>query len=374
MPRQPIPLASGDPVARSARRGGIADRDRLDKTLPPLYQWLHAFLPRIPGDTPMDPALLIAGHGSRDADGIAEFLEMARHFRASHPGTAVEVAFLEFARPTIQEGIDRLIALGATSVIVLPGVLMAAGHAKNDMASEVRTARQRHPSLTIRMGRALDVDARLLQLCRVRYQEALAGRPAVDPADAMLLLVGRGSSDPDANANIAKVARFLQEGYPTAWSAVAYSGVADPRLEDALPVCERMGFRRIVVQPYFLFTGVLLKRIYAQVEERRRARPDIDYVATPHLQAHPLLLQTFADRADEAMHGDGHMNCSLCQYRVPIVGHEHAVGQPQQPHHHHVQGLHHHVHQLEEETPAEPAEEAGDPHPWTSQLLERLRF
>src|SRR5215467_520374 len=50
----------------------------------------------------------------------------------------------------------------------------------------------------------------------------------LDPADTLLLLVGRGSSDPDANANIAKVAHFLKEGYPTAWAAHAYSGVARP--------------------------------------------------------------------------------------------------------------------------------------------------
>src|SRR5262249_14354428 len=150
-------------------------------------------------------------------------------------------------------------------------------------------ARQRFPALTVHMGRTLDVEPKLLQLCRLRYQEALASRPPADPAETLLLLVGRGSSDPDANANIAKVARFLQEGYPTGWAAVAYTGVTEPLLADALPVCERSGFRRIVVQPYFLFTGVLLKRIYAQVDGRRRARPDLDYVATRHLQAHPLL-------------------------------------------------------------------------------------
>jgi len=55
-----------------------------------------------------------------------------------------------------------------------------------------------------------------------------------------------------------------------------------------------------------------LKRIYAYVEERRRARPDVEILATPHLQCHPLLIETFLERADEALHGAGHMNCSLC--------------------------------------------------------------
>jgi sirohydrochlorin cobaltochelatase len=207
------------------------------------------------------------------------------------------------------------------------------------------------------------VQAPLLQLCRLRYQEAVRDRPA---AETLLLLVGRGSSDPDANANIAKVARFLQEGYPTTWAAWAYSGIAKPLLEEAMPVCERAGFRRIVVQPYFLFTGVLLKRIYAYVEERRQARPDLEILAMPHLQAHPLLLDAFAQRAEEALHGLGHMNCSLCQYRVPILGAEDKVGEPQRPHHHHVQGLHSHVHHLDEEH--------LQPHPWDDRLLERLHF
>ena len=335
----------------------------------------------------MTHALLIAGHGSRDPDGIQEFLGLAQHFRESRPDLPLEIAFLEFARPTIQEGIDHLVAGGAETIVVLPGVLMAAGHAKNDMASEVRRARQRHPNVKLHMGAALDIAPQLLQLCHVRYREALADRPAVEPRDTLLLLVGRGSGDPDANSNIAKVARFLQEGYPTGWSACAFSGITAPLLDDALPVCERLGFRRIVVQPYFLFTGVLLKRIYATVAERQRARPDLEYVATLHLQSHPLLLEVFEQRVEETLHGTGHMNCSLCHYRVPILGHESAVGEPQQPHHHHVQGLHGHVHHLEKPGHSHPhahtherhdhehGEEApAEPHAWSNTLVERLRF
>jgi sirohydrochlorin ferrochelatase len=326
----------------------------------------------------MTSAILIAGHGSRDPDGIAEFLSLAREFRKHRPEVPVEIAFLEFARPTIQEGIDRLVQEGAETIVVLPGVLMAAGHAKNDMAGEVRLARERYPHIAIHMGRALEVEPRLLQLCKLRYLEALAEREVIEPHQTLLLLVGRGSSDPDANANIAKVARFLQEGYPAAWADVAFSGVARPFLEEALPVCERMGFRRIVLQPYFLFTGVLLKRIYAYVEERHRARPDLEIVATPHLQCHSLLIETFLERVDEALHGAGHMNCSLCQYRVSIIGHEHHIGEPQQPHHHHVQGLHGHVHHLAEESVVSSqwsvVDEEELSHQWDVGLLKQLHF
>ncbi len=329
----------------------------------------------------MKEALLIAGHGSRDADGIAEFLDLARHFRDRRPDRDLEIAFLEFARPTIQEGVDWLIDRGAERIVVLPGVLMTAGHAKNDMASEVRLARERHAQAEIVMARPLEVEPKLLELCRLRYREAIADRPPIDPQETLLLLVGRGSSDPDANANIARVGRFLQEGYPVGWSAHCFSGVARPFLEEALPACERMGFRRIVVQPYFLFTGVLLKRIYGYVESRRGVRAGPDLVATPHLQAHPLLLDAFEERAHEAVHGLPHMNCSLCRYRVSIIGHEHALGAPQAPHHHHVQGLHEQVHELaplvhvhaHHSHETEPWE-APEPHAWADGLVEQLRF
>ena len=121
---------------------------------------------------------------------------------------------------------------------------------------------------------------------------------------------------------------------------------------------------------------MLLKRIYAYVEERRRARPDLEILATPHLQCHPLLIETFLERADEALRGAGHMNCSLCQYRVPIIGHERHVGEPQQPHHHHVQGLHEHVHELgtEEDRGVLANETEDDSHNWQRELLEQLQY
>lgn len=320
----------------------------------------------------MESAIFLAGHGSRDPEGTQQFLRLVNLFCAHDPERIVECGFLEFARPVISEGIERCVQRGARTIAVLPGMLMAAGHAKNDIPSEIHEARRRFPDVRFHYGRHLHLHSKILELCRLRLEEVERAAKPMERKDTLLLVVGRGSSDPDANANVAKVARFLQEGYPAGWSAVAFSGVTGPSVPDALAACERLGFRRIVVQPYFLFTGVLVKRIAAQVEERRRARPDIDYVTVSQLRTHPLLLEVFADRAEEALHGNGLMNCSLCQYRVPILGHEQHVGEPQRPHHHHVQGLHHHVHHLDEHHHAEGTGEEG--HPWTEALRERLHF
>ena len=143
-------------------------------------------------------------------------------------------------------------------------------------------------------------------------------------------MIGRGTSDPDANGNVAKVARMLWEGMGFGWAEVGYSGVAHPRVDALLERAARLGFRRIVVFPYFLFTGVLVRRIYAQTDVVAARHPEIEFVKAGYLNDHPLVLDTFVERIQGITAGDVNMNCLLCKYRERIIGHEGAVGAPQQ--------------------------------------------
>src|SRR3954468_15533406 len=117
----------------------------------------------------MSDALLIAAHGSRDEAGVEEFSALADAWQRLRPDRLQAAGFLEFARPTIGESIDELVTRGAKRITVAPAMLMAAGHVKNDVPSEIREGRERHPGVTFRMARALDVHPALLELCRVRY-------------------------------------------------------------------------------------------------------------------------------------------------------------------------------------------------------------
>jgi sirohydrochlorin cobaltochelatase len=157
--------------------------------------------------------------------------------------------------------------------------------------------------------------------------------------DTLLVVVGRGASDPDANSNVAKVTRMLWEGLGFGWAETAYSGVTFPLVEPALEKAARLGFRRIIVFPYFLFTGILVQRIYDAADEVAARHPDIDFVKAPYLNDHPLVLETFVDRVHEILDGQNLMNCALCKYREQILGFEAEVGQPQESHHHHVEGI-----------------------------------
>jgi sirohydrochlorin cobaltochelatase len=293
-------------------------------------------LPLLPPDT----GVMLCGHGSRNQLAVGEFAVLAGRLRERLPGVPVEYGYLEFADPVIHAGLDKLRAQGVKRVLAVPGMLFAAGHAKNDIPSVLNTYAARYPGLEITYGRELGVDLKMLRAAGDRIAEGIAVSPLKVPHhDALLLVVGRGASDPDANANVAKVMRMLWEGMGFGWGEIAYSGVTFPLVAPALEHTVKLGYKRIVVFPYFLFTGVLVKRIYAAAEEAQARHPEIEILRAPYLNDHPLVVETFLDRLREMLVGQNLMNCSLCKYREQVLGFEAEVGLAQVSHHHHVEGV-----------------------------------
>jgi sirohydrochlorin cobaltochelatase len=288
--------------------------------------------------------VMVCGHGSRDLDAIEQFNGLVRRLADRLPHYPVESGFLEFARPVLREGLEALRARGVDRVLAVPGMLFAAGHVKNDVPSVLNQYAADH-GVTIEFGRELGIDPKLLRAARDRIEDCLATADGDVPREATLLMVvGRGTSDPDANGNVAKVARMLWEGMGFGWAEVGYSGVAHPRVDAALERASRLGFRRIVVFPYFLFTGVLVARIYRQTDQVAARHPDIAFLKAGYLDDHPLVLDAFVERIEGIRTADVNMNCLLCKYREQIIGHEAAVGAPQEGHHHHVEGIGTHDH------------------------------
>jgi sirohydrochlorin cobaltochelatase len=293
---------------------------------------------------------MVCGHGSRDGDAIAEFELVAHGIRARLPGYDVETGYLEFARPMIRDGLDALKSRGARRILAVPGMLFAATHVKNDLPWEINSFAAENPGIAVQFGRDLGIDGKLLEAAAARIAAAeIAAGPRVGRGDTLLLVVGRGTNDPDANSNIAKIARMLWEGMGFGWAETAFSGVAHPRVGPALERAARLGFPRIVIFPYFLFTGILVKRIYGETDEVAARFPDIEFVKAPYLRDHPAVLDAFAERVEEIRGGNPAMNCQLCKYRTQIVGYGDEVGAVQAGHHHHVRGIgidgeHHHPH------------------------------
>jgi precorrin-8X/cobalt-precorrin-8 methylmutase len=287
-----------------------------------------------------DFGIVIAGHGSRDPANTQEFETLVALVRERAPQQVVTHGYLEFSSPTIAAAIEQNINAGSRSVAMVPGVLLAARHAKNDMPAEMLEMARKHPQTDLHFGAPLDLHPKLLQLAQLRLVEAEGSVPAtVSRADTCLVLVGRGTTDPDANGDVAKLARMLEEGMGFGAALVCYSGVASPLVAEGLQIAARQGHKRLIVLPFFLFDGVLVKRIYAAVDDLREREPQLEILKAGYFGAHPLVAEVMIERAREAIEGRAAMNCSLCKYRVQIVGFEEQVGEPQRAHHLKVQGL-----------------------------------
>ena len=277
------------------------------------------------------PALLIVGHGSRSAAGVAEYWRLAEAIRRQAPELDVGCGFIELARPDLDTAVDTLVAAGATSVVAGPLILLGAGHLKNDGPAALHRGRHRHPAVQFRYARDLGIHPLVLTVAEERIRAA-AG--ADDPAGTAVVLVGRGSSDPDANADLYKVARLLWDARGLGLVEPAFVSLAQPDVATALDRCHRLGARRIAVVPYFLFTGVLVERIRAQTAAWAAVHPDTDVRSGGHLGADPRVAALLLERYREALAGDVRMNCDLCVYRTALPGHEHRVGAPVGADHH----------------------------------------
>ena len=286
---------------------------------------LHTIAPHehVRADEP--PALLVVGHGSRDADGVEEFWALSRTIRAVAGELPVDFGFIEMAEPLADLAIDRLVERGLTDIVSVPLVLLAAGHLKNDGPATLARARQRHPDVRFRMGRDLGIDPVVLAVVEDRIRAAIGDE---DPSEVAVVLVGRGSSDPDACGDLFKFGRLLADGRGLGTVEPAFVSVARPDVPGALERCRRLGARKVVVAPLLLFTGVLVPRIYRQAQDWAAEHPEVDVRAAAHLGPDPRLARLVLERHREAVAGDVRMNCDLCTYRVRLPSYEDKVGMP----------------------------------------------
>ena len=295
------------------------------------------------GGDPAKLGIMVCGHGSRNRRAVAEFAQLTTGLARLLPHHPLAYGYLEFAHPVITAGLDRLRSAGVTQVVAVPGMLFAAGHVKNDIPALLNRYGAA-TGLPISYGRELGMDARMVRAAAARVTAALPAEAGGEQGvalrqDTLLVVVGRGSRDPDANGNVAKITRMLVEGLGLGWGETCYAGVTFPQVEDCLRRVVGLGYRRIVVFPYFLFSGVLVSRIHRAVDRVAADHPQLDIRKAPYLSDHPLVLDTFRARAQEALEGDNAMNCALCKYRTQVPGFEGEQGAPQASHHHHHEGL-----------------------------------
>lgn len=263
-------------------------------------------------------AILLVGHGTRDAVGTAEFFHLADLLVPRFAPSRVFPCFLELAEPTIDAAVHAAIEANAEQIVVMPVLLFAAGHAKNDIPAAVEAAIRRATSqsergVAWRQAGVLESNAMLVDLSARRFAEATGAmsrataQESLDdslndsPHDTCLILVGRGSRHADATAEMHRFAALRRQATPVGRCDVAFVAMAEPKYPDVLDAAARRGHRRIVVQPHLLFAGELLGKLRRDVAALSEQFTASQWVVAAHLGPDPLLADAVESLCRSAM-------------------------------------------------------------------------
>jgi len=239
--------------------------------------------------------ILIVGHGTRDQRGCVEFAQLVERARVLAPSLVVEGCFLELAVPDIAAGIRRAVERGARWLAVVPLLLVSAGHAKTDIPRQIAAAAACYPEISIWQTPHLGAHEAVLQLAHRRYCESLASRAPVPPEETLLLVVGRGTNDPEANVELCQFARRRWEQTRVGRMEVCFLAMTEPSLDDMLRIVAELPFPRIVVEPHFLLAGQLLDRVNALAAQAALRWPKREFVVCARLGPDNLLADAIVE-------------------------------------------------------------------------------
>ena len=295
--------------------------------------------------------LLLVGHGSRNHDGNKEILHFAAQWRERHPAWRIEVCFIEHAEVLINEGLDRA-AKVARRVLLIPFILNAAGHVKMELPAALAAARLRHPAVEFVVTRHLGMGREILLVLQGQLDRLMKELDVPDPQTTGVILLGRGSSDAGANGELARMARWIFEANDHELVDLAFTGVTWPRLEIVVQRQMKLGMTQICIVPVYLFTGVLIERIKAQVERLKQQYPQIAFALGTHFGFDKGIFDLLDSKvAGRELPAGNLLECDGCKYR------EAAEAEHLHDHSHTATGALGHKHNH-----AESAQAADTPH------------
>ena len=274
-----------------------------------------------------EDTILLIGHGSREPEGNDEIHRFVAQWRTRQPGWNIEVCFIEFAPPSLHDGLLHA-ARNARRVLVLPLILNAAGHVKMEIPEAIEHAREHCPGTEFLYGPHLTACDPILDVLRRNLRKCMSELDMPDPTTTGVVLLGRGSSDRQANGDVAKMARWLMEETDHELVDLAFTGITWPRLERAVQRQVMLGMKQVVVLPYYLFTGTLMQRIARQVDHLRQQYPQVRFAQSSYFGFEKEIFALLEQRVADLRAGvpDAKLPCDGCKYReiAHDLGHGHS--------------------------------------------------
>jgi sirohydrochlorin cobaltochelatase len=108
-------------------------------------------------------AIILFGHGARDARWREPFDRLAALWKAQHSGVLVELAFLEMMQPSLEEAVTALSSAGASEIVVVPVFFGQGGHLRNDFPVLLDACQKKFPQVALSATLAVGEDEAVLQ-------------------------------------------------------------------------------------------------------------------------------------------------------------------------------------------------------------------
>ncbi len=278
---------------------------------------------------PTDRIALLLIAQAPDAAGQAELSRLAG-LLSDQLTVFVQPCFLAAAEPTLDEAIEACAQAGFQQIVALPLLLGAADHQKNAMPTAINLARRRWPAITFHYGTPLNAQYALVRTLAERADQARAAADLSIPwPETALAIIGQGRSDPDSNAEVARLARLLWEGREYGWVEYGFYGLGQPDPATTIARCIALGARQVIVLPYLLFSGRVQQRVGMFVEAAQRRHSAVPIRLAKHLGVHAGVIAAINQRYTEALSGTATMNCDVCTYRQLMPGFEADYDRPQ---------------------------------------------
>ncbi|MFI6908876.1 sirohydrochlorin chelatase [Nonomuraea sp. NPDC050394] len=272
----------------------------------------------------MKPPLLLIGHGSNDDGDSAEFGRFVHRLRCrlDEQAAVVSGGYLERATPRLSDSVASLVARGHHRLVALP---LSLSRVSDDFPAAMALEQERHPTLMYDYGRPLGPDPRVLAVLAERLKDAatdivepvserprlrvvdsaavLEESPRIEPGETAVVLVGEGSTDPVANAEVHRVSRLFWETHAYDFMTVetAFVSVTPPGVPGGLERCRRLGAKRVIVVPYLLFAGVMLEKVWAQALAYGAGHPELDIRCAEVIGDCETLADVVIERYEEAL-------------------------------------------------------------------------
>ncbi len=247
-------------------------------------------------------ALCLLGHGSRDPEGIEEFLILWKKLRERNFCQITEAGFLEFSKPTVAEALSTCQSNGIKNIIILPSILFSGEHTQRDIPDTIREVCRDHPEINLIFSEPLGTQPEIIEVCQVRIKEGeKLSQKSILRSETLLMIVGHGSRDTDFNSQVDKNLFQLGEKLGFGKTIICFAGTSQHSLEDMQEKFDPQGFHRVILLPFFLFTGVWVKRVHGLADTFQKKYPDIEFLKAPCLKHHDIIVNTLIQRARKSV-------------------------------------------------------------------------